>query len=84
MESQKKSNENKPVAKNVQYSKALRQKQPLPCPLTDCSYKTMQMAELCTHWNRKHGELKFPEYRDKSKFINIIDAINFIRKPSVI
>lgn len=33
------------------------------CPLKDCRYEAKQMHELRQHWDKEHGELRFPEIR---------------------
>lgn len=50
-----------------QPTKEIQKKSRLSCPLKHCSYETVQMTELCTHWTQNHDELEFPQFRDKPK-----------------
>lgn len=40
----------------------------IPCPLKDCSFRTIKKHKLRTHWDQKHGSLRFPEIRDGNSF----------------
>lgn len=38
------------------------------CPLKDCTFTTKRMEILRGHWERLHGDLRFPEIRNDSGF----------------
>ena len=38
------------------------------CPLKDCNFEFTRMNELREHWDKAHSYLRFPEFRDESKF----------------
>lgn len=59
--------------------KEMHKKARLSCPLKSCSYETMQMTELCTHWTKNHGELQFPEFRGEKRFTYVADT----QKPAI-
>lgn len=46
------------------------------CPLKLCNYKAKQMNEMRTHWNREHGGMAFPQFRDDSNFTYVIERSN--------
>lgn len=38
------------------------------CPLKECTFTTKRIDRLRHHWNRSHGNLRFPEIRNQSGF----------------